>query len=74
VADVDAELEGRRGNDCAQAPGFEPPLRVEPRFLCQAAVVRRDRVGAESVAQVPRDAFGHAPGIHEHERCAVGLD
>ena len=37
----------------------------------QAAVMRRDRVLAEALAQVPRHALGHAPRVDEHQGGAV---
>ena len=60
VADVDAELERRRGDERLQLPGLQPRLGVEPLLLRQAAVMRGDGVLAEALAQMPRDALGHA--------------
>ena len=56
VPDVDAELERRGGDQRLELPAFEPRLGVEPLLLRQAAVMRRDRVVAEPLAQVPRHA------------------
>ncbi len=54
-----------------QLAALEALFGVEPRLLRQAAVVRRHRLLAEDVAQVPRRAFGHAARVDEHQRGAV---
>ena len=53
---------------------LQPRLGVEPLLLRQAAVVRGDRVVAEPLAQVPRDALGHPPRVDEHQRRPVLFD
>ena len=71
VADVDAQLERGGGDERAQRAGLEPRFRVEARLFRQAAVMRRDRVFAQPFAQVPRQALGHPPRVHEDERRAM---
>ena len=71
VADVDAELERGRRDERLQLPGLQPRLGVEPLLLRQAAVVRGDRVFAEPIAQVPRQALRHPPRVHEDQRRLV---
>ena len=71
VADVDAELQGRRGHERRQAAALQPLLRVAALLLREAAVVRGHRVLAEALAQMPRDALRQPPRIDEHERRAV---
>ena len=41
-------------------PVFSRVLGVEPLVLREAAVMRRDRVLAEPLAQVPREPLRHA--------------
>ena len=71
VADVDAELERRRGDQRLELPALQPRLGVQPLLLRQAAVMRRDRVLAEPLAQVARDPLGHPPRVDEDERRPV---
>jgi hypothetical protein len=73
IADVDAKLERRRGDERPQPPRFEPLLRVEAPLLGEAPVVRGDDVVADQLRQVPRHAFRHPPGVDEHERRAMLL-
>ena len=74
VADIDAELERRGGDERFQLSRLEPRFRVEPLFLRQAAVVRRDRILADAIAQVTREALGHPPRVDEHQRRAMRRD
>ena len=74
VADVDAELERRRRDQRLQLAALQPRLGVEPLLLRQAAVMRRDRVLAEPLAQMPRHALGQPPRVDEHERRPVLAD
>ena len=53
------------------APFFRRDLGVEALLLRQAAVVRGDGVVAEPVAEVARDALGHAARVDEDQRRAV---
>jgi hypothetical protein len=50
-SDVDAELERRRRHERLQLAALEPRLGVEPLVLRQAAVMGRDRLVAETIAQ-----------------------
>ncbi len=68
VADVDAELERCRGNQCLEAARLEPMLRVEPCLLREASMVRRDRPFAEALRQLARQALRQPPRIHEYQR------
>ena len=74
VADVDAELERRRGDERLQRARLQPRLGVEPLLLRQAAVMRGDRVLAEALAQVAREPLGQPPRVHEDQRRAVLRD
>ena len=74
VADVDAELERGRGDERLQLSVLEARLGVEPRFLRQAAVMRRHRVFAEPFAQLPRDPLRHPSRVDEDERRAMRGD
>ena len=71
VADVDAQLQRRGRHQQLQLAALEPLFGVQPEFLGQAAVVRGDVFLAEQFAQVAGAAFGHAPGVDEHQRGAV---
>src|SRR5581483_6582635 len=74
VADVDAELERRRGHERPQLAALQALLGREALLAREAAVVRGHGVLAEQLAQVPRRTFGHAPRIDEDERRAMLLD
>src|SRR5471030_1594451 len=74
LADVDAELERRGGHQRAQLPALETPLGIEPLLLRETAVMRRDVLLTDALAQVTRDALDHAPRIGKHERRAVRVD
>ena len=74
VADVDAELERRGGDERLQRAGLQPVLGIESRLLRQAAVMRRDLAFADPLAQVSRDALGHPPRVHENQRRLVRRD
>ena len=66
-----SQLERGGGHQCLQLSAFEPRFGVEPLLLRQAAMVRRDRLVAEALAQMTRDPFGHAARVDEHERRAM---
>ena len=68
VADVDAELERGRGDERLQLSGLQPGFGVEPLVLRQAAMMRRHRIVAEPIAEVPREPLRHAPRVHEDQR------
>src|SRR5690606_35004159 len=66
-ADVDPELEGRGGDEGAQLPRLEPALCLEPPLPREAPVVRRDRLRAEPLLEVVRDALAEPPRVAEAE-------
>ena len=74
VTDVDPQLERGRRDQRFELSRFQPRLRVQALLLRQAPVVRRHGGVAEPLAQVARQAFGHPPGVHEHNRGAVRAD
>ena len=74
VADVDAQLQRRRGHERLQLAGLEARLGVEALLFGETAVMRGDRVLAEALAEMMRDPLGHLARVHEHERGAVLLD
>ncbi len=74
LADVDPELER-----CGRHHGFEfaplqPLLGGKPAFLGHAAVMRGDRLLAETLREFAGDPLGHAAGVDEDERRAMALD
>jgi hypothetical protein len=72
-ADVDAELERRRGDERPQLAVLQPVLRLEPRPARQRAVVRRDPAVGDAIVQVPSQALGGAAALGEDERRAMRL-
>ena len=68
VADVDAELERRGGDERLELARLEPLLGVEPARGREAAVMARDVVLAEPRAEARRDALGHLARVDEDER------
>ena len=73
-ADVDPELERRRGDERLELSLLEPLLRLEALITRQAAVMRRDVLGADALGKVHRHALGEPAGVHEHECGAVFAD
>ena len=71
VADIDAQLERGGRHQGFQFAALEPLLGGEPELLRHAAVMRGDGFFAETIAELARDAFRHAPGVDEDERRAV---
>ena len=74
VADVDAQLQRRGGDERLQLRRSSAALGVEALFLRQAAVMRGDRFVAEPLAQMARHALGHPARVDEDERRAVLVD
>ena len=68
VTDIDAQFERRGRDEGAQLTALQALFRVETALLGQAAMVRCHRIFAETLAQVPRDAFGQTACIDEHQR------
>ena len=71
VADVDAQLQRRGGDQHLQFAALQPLLGVEPKLLGHAAVMGGDRILAEAFRQLPRDALGHPARVDEDERRAM---
>jgi hypothetical protein len=71
VADVQPQLQRGGGHQHLQLAALQALLGIEPRLFRQAAVVRRHRLLAQDVAQVPRRALGHAARVDEHQRGLV---
>ena len=74
LTDVDAELEGCRGNEGSEFAALEALFRVETLFLGEAAVVRSDLVVPEAFGNVPRHAFDHPTCIGKDQRRAMCPD
>ncbi|SAK95147.1 hypothetical protein AWB82_06876 [Caballeronia glebae] len=71
IADIDAQLKRRRGDQHAQFAALQALLRVQTMLAREAAVMRGDRFLAEPLGQMPRRALGHAARVHEDERGAM---
>ena len=67
LADVDSELERCGGYHCAELTRLQTPFGVEPVLSCQAAVMRGDRIFANELAQMPRDALRQTPRVDEDQ-------
>ena len=74
VADVDPEFERGGRHQGFQFAPLQPLFGREPELLRHAAVMCGDGLFAETIAELARDAFGHAPGVDEDERRAVFRD
>ncbi len=74
IADVDPKLEGGGRHQGLQFSALQPLLGGEPELLSHAAVMGGDVALAEAVGELAGDAFGHAPGVDEHQGRAVLLD
>src|SRR4051794_23144919 len=68
VSDVNAELERRRGDHRPQLAAHEPSLRSKSLLFGEAAMMRRDRHGAETVGKLAGHTFCHSAGVNEDER------
>ena len=73
VADVDAHLERRGGDDRLELARLEPLLGVEADLARQAAVMAGDRVFAEQLGQAMGHPLGQPPRVDEDQRAAVRL-
>ena len=67
VADVDAELERRGGDEGPEGPCLQALLGIQPTRLREASVVAGDGIFAEQLRELGRDAFGHLARVDEHE-------
>ena len=74
VADIDPELERGGRHQSLEFATLQPLFGGEPELLGHAAVMGGDGLFAKAVGELARDAFGHAPGVDEHQRRAVVLD
>ena len=74
VADIDAELERRRRDECLERAGLQPMLGIEARLLREAAVVGGDLALAKPFAQMPGRPLGHPSRVHEDQRGLVRGD
>ena len=74
VADVDAEFERGGRDQRLQLAALQPLFGGEPELLRHAAVMRGDGVFAETIAELARDALGHAPRVDEDQRRAMRRD
>ena len=74
LADVDAELERGGRHHGPELAALELLLGREPALLGHAAVMRGDRVLAETLRQFAGDPLGHAARVDEDERRAMALD
>ncbi len=70
-AHVDAELERRRRDDELEVARLEARLGLVSPVARHAAVVRRDLLDAEALAEVQRHALDEPPRVDEHERRPV---
>ena len=68
------ELERGRRHEGSQFAAFQSLFGGEPELLRHAAVMRGDGLFAETIAELARDALGHAPCVDEHQRRAMLRD
>ena len=71
VADVDPELQRRRGHDRAQAARLQPFLGVQPSLAREAAMVAGHLVFAQQLRELGGDALRHLSRVHEDEGGAM---
>ncbi len=71
VADVDAQLQGRRRDERFQLPVLEAALGIEAQFLRHAAMVCGNQLCADTLGQVARDALSVSAGVDEDEGGAM---
>src|SRR3989454_6500528 len=66
-ADVDPELEGRRGDERPELALLEAILGLEPGPAGERAVVGRDAAVGDAVVQITRDPLRRPPALSEDE-------
>ncbi len=71
VADVDAQLQGRRRDERFQLPVLQAALGIESQFLRHAAMVCGNQLCADTLGQVARDALSVSAGVDEDEGGAM---
>ena len=69
--DVDAQLERRGRDECCELAVAQPLLDALAALDGEAAVMRRDAVRAEPLAEQVRDPLGLPARVGEHQRRAV---
>ena len=74
VANVDAELEGSRRDQRLQRAAFQASFGIEPLLLAETAMVCGHVVLPYAIGNLARNTLGHASGIDEDERRAMGSD
>ncbi len=73
-ADVDAQLERRRGDHGLELSGLELLFGGQAQLARQAAVMREHRVFAEPLGEIVRHALGQPPRVDEDERRPMFVD
>ena len=73
-AHVDTEFERRGRYEHPHLAFFQFLFRRQAQLARETAVVRRDVLFANALAQLMRYALGHAPCVHKYQRCAMLLD
>ena len=71
---VDAELEGRGGDEPTQGAGFQLILDEQPLLTGDRTVMGPDQVFAGQLVDARSEALGEAPRVDEHDRRVVRLD
>ena len=73
-ADVDPQLQRRRGHQGGELAGLEAALALQPLLLGQAAVVGRHPLRPQPLGEMAGDPLGHPPGVGEDQRRPVLAD
>ena len=63
---IDAQLQGSRGNKRLQFPALQSIFRIETQLCRKTSMVRRHCVRPKQFAEMMCHALGHAARIHEH--------
>ena len=74
IPNVDPQLERCSGHHGAELAGLQTPLGIEPVRSGEAAVMRGDRILADELAQVSRDALCKSPCVYENQGGLVTFD
>ena len=70
-ADVDSQLQRRRGDQRAKLAGAQAPLHPLAALARERAVVGRHLVCAQALAELVRHALGHLARVDEYQRRAM---